>query len=69
MSQVIAVLGTLAVIILMILVLPSLRIIGATEVGLVIKRFALRKLSEDNPIAFRREAGYQADLLMPGLSF
>ncbi|MFI5047331.1 MAG: SPFH domain-containing protein, partial [Acidimicrobiia bacterium] len=28
-----------------------------------------RKLSEDNPIAFRGEAGYQANLLMPGLRF
>ncbi len=37
--------------------------------GLVTKRFAFRKLPEDNPIAFRGEAGYQADLLMPGLRF
>ena len=36
------------------------------EVGLVAKRFAFRKLDEDNPIAFRGEAGYQATLLMPG---
>ncbi len=48
------------------LILPSLRIIGPTEVGLVVKRFGLRKLSKDNPIAFNKEAGYQADLLMPG---
>jgi hypothetical protein len=41
--------------------------IGATEVGLVIKRFGRKKLSEDNPIAFNGEAGYQSDLLMPGL--
>ena len=33
------------------------------------KRFAFRKLGEDNPIAFRGEAGYQATLLMPGLRF
>jgi hypothetical protein len=51
---------------LVILVLPSIRIIGPTEVGLVTKRFALKKLPEDNPIAFHGEAGYQADLLMPG---
>ena len=31
------------------------------EVGLVTKRFAFRKLAEDNPIAFHGEAGYQAD--------
>ncbi len=47
----------------------SFHSIGATEVGLVGKRFAFRKLGEDNPIAFRGEAGYQATLLMPGLRF
>lgn len=41
--------------------------IGPTEVGLVTKRFSFRKLSKDDPIAFGGEAGYQADLLMPGL--
>ncbi|MFO0964100.1 MAG: SPFH domain-containing protein [Gemmataceae bacterium] len=51
------------------LVLPSIRIIGPTDVGLVTKRFAVRKLPEDNPIAFRGEAGYQANLLMPGWYF
>ncbi|MGD0654162.1 MAG: SPFH domain-containing protein [Thermoguttaceae bacterium] len=50
----------------LILLLPSIRIIGPTEVGLVTKRFSFKKLPEDNPIAFRGEAGYQADLLMPG---
>jgi hypothetical protein len=48
------------------LVLPSIRIIGATEVGLVNKRFSFKKLSKDSPIAFNGEAGYQADLLMAG---
>ncbi len=52
-----------------ILVVPSIRIIGPTEVGLVTKRFALSKLPDDNPIAFRGEPGYQADLLMPGWHF
>jgi hypothetical protein len=36
-------------------------------VGLVTKRFSLKKLSEDNPVAFKGEAGYQAELLMAGL--
>ena len=54
------------VFVLLILALPSIRLIGPSEVGLVIKRFGVRKLTEDNPIAFRGEAGYQADLLMPG---
>ena len=47
----------------------SIKTIGPTEVGLVTKRFGLGKLGEDNPIAFRGEAGYQGKLLMPGLRF
>src|SRR5512135_1572656 len=54
---------------IVVVVVPSIRIIGPTEVGLVTKRFALRKLPDDNPIAFRGEAGYQANLLMPGWYF
>ncbi len=54
---------------LAILILPSIQVIGPTEVGLVIKRISLRKLHEDNPIAFEGEAGYQAVLLMPGVRF
>jgi regulator of protease activity HflC (stomatin/prohibitin superfamily) len=55
--------------VLVFLILPSIRVIGPTEVGLIIKRFSTRKLSEDNPIAFNGEAGYQAELLMPGWCF
>lgn len=47
----------------------SIHIIGPAQVGLVNKRFALRRLTSDDPIAFRGEAGYQAALLMPGLRF
>jgi len=59
----------LAILVLAVLVFPSLKVIGPTQVGLVMKRLSFRKLSEDNPVAFRREPGYQADLLMPGLRF
>ncbi len=45
----------------------SLRFIGPTEVGLVRKHYALGKLHNDNPVALHGEAGYQAELLMPGL--
>jgi hypothetical protein len=65
-SGLVMVLALLAVLIL-IVILRSIKKIGPTEVGLVIKRFGLRKLSGDNMIAFENEAGYQADLLMPGL--
>src|SRR6266511_2789161 len=60
----------LAAVLLVLVVLPlSLHRIGPTEVGLVTKRLGRRKLGEDNPIAFAGEAGYQADLLMPGMRF
>ena len=42
--------------------------IGPTQIGLVRKRFG-RKLPGNNPVAFDGEAGYQADLLMPGIRF
>src|SRR6201981_28560 len=48
-------------------IVASLHKIGPTEVGLVTKRFSFKKLAKDNPVAFHGEAGYQADLLMPGL--
>src|SRR6266540_3621459 len=45
----------------------SVRRIGPTEVGLLTKRLSGKKLTSDNPVAFNGEAGYQAELLMPGL--
>ena len=60
---------TALVALVLILVIPSIRIVGPTELGLVTKRFAFKALPEDNPIAFQSEAGYQADLLMPGWHF
>lgn len=64
------VIGGIVVAFLLALVLfNSISLIGPTEIGLVIKRFAFKKLKDDNPIAFHGEAGYQADLLMPGLRF
>src|SRR5262245_43535173 len=57
----------LAVVASALVVILSLHRIGPTQVGLVTKRFAFKRLSEENPIAFEGDAGYQADLLMPGL--
>ena len=54
--------------VVLVLSLSSIYSIGPTEVGLVRKRFGA-KLPGDNPVAFRGEAGYQADMLMPGLRF
>ena len=42
--------------------------VGPNEVGLVIKRVGREKRSE-GPVALDGEAGYQADLLMPGIAF
>src|SRR5438876_2201834 len=50
------------------LLLLSIYSIGPTQVGLVRKRFGA-KLPGDNPVAFLGEAGYQAEVLMPGLRF
>ncbi len=60
--------GPFALFVALGVILPSLRLIGPTEVGLVIKRFG-RRLPGDDLIAFRGEAGYQAELLLPGLRF
>ena len=60
--------GVLAFI-LLVFILPSIRNIGPSEVGLVVKRFSSKKLPDENPVAFDKEAGYQADLLMPGWRF
>ncbi|HEY3295282.1 MAG TPA: SPFH domain-containing protein [bacterium] len=58
-----------ALLILGVIILPSIRMIAPNEVGLVVKRFSNKKLSNGNIVAFRGEAGYQADLLMPGYRF
>ncbi len=58
-----------AVALVAIVVLPSLRRIGPSEIGLLIKRASFAQLTDDSPVAFNGEAGYQASLLMPGLRF
>src|SRR6266702_8119537 len=47
----------------------SIVAIGPAEIGLVIKRVSRRQNTTDTPIAFAGEAGYQAELLMPGVRF
>ena len=46
----------------------SIHRIGPNEVGLVIKRWGGAR-TDDGPVALNGEAGYQADLLMPGIAF
>lgn len=45
----------------------STRIVGATEQGLLNKRFSIRNRTGTNPIAFAGEAGYQGKVLTAGL--
>ena len=59
---------SLAIVSTILFLINSIKLIGPTEVGLVVKRLGA-KLPDDNPIALNGEAGYQADLLMPGLRF
>src|SRR6266436_1827079 len=47
----------------------SVIVIGPAEVGLVVRRLSSRHNTTDTPIAFSGEAGYQSDLLMPGVRF
>jgi hypothetical protein len=56
------------VFLLLVLFFKSIYSIGPTQIGLVRKRFGA-KLPGNNPVAFAGEAGYQAELLMPGLRF
>src|ERR1035438_6833544 len=51
-----------------IVVFKSIYSIGPTQIGVVRKRLGA-KLPGNNPVAFKGEAGYQAELLMPGLRF
>ena len=60
--------GLITVAVAAVIILRSIYSIGPTQVGLVRKRFGA-KLPGDNPLAFRGEAGYQSELLMPGLRF
>jgi hypothetical protein len=46
----------------------SVHRIGPNQVGLVIRRWGRANRSE-GPLALNGEAGYQADLLMPGIAF
>src|SRR5437660_10997247 len=47
----------------------SIVVIGPAEIGLVVKRVSRRHNTTDTPIAFAGEAGWQAELLMPGVRF
>ena len=62
-------LAIVAVAVVAVVVFMSFWNIGPTEVGLVRKRFSLKRLRSGSPVALHGEAGYQADLLTTGLRF
>ena len=69
MTATVAIAVAVAAFFIVVVAFKSVHRIGPSEVGLVTKKVGFRKLHGDNPIAFRGEAGYQAELLMPGLRF
>ncbi len=60
--------GSGVIVVAVAVVVASFRTIGPAQVGLVTKRIG-RRLGADQILALKGEAGYQADLLMPGLRF
>ena len=58
-----------AMAVVVVVVFMSFWNIGPTEVGLVRKRFSLKRLRSGSPVALHGEAGYQANLLTTGLRF
>jgi len=69
MLTTVAIAVAVAAFLVLVVAFKSVHRIGPSEVGLVNKKLGFRKLHGDNPVAFRGEAGYQAELLMPGLRF
>ena len=61
--------GLICIAIVSLVLFKSFKSIGPTQIGLVNKRLSFSTLKADNPIAFEGEAGYQEQLLMPGLRF
>jgi hypothetical protein len=64
---VLQILASIVLALALLVVLLSLHRIGPAQIGLVNRRYSAQKLTDNNPIAFHGEAGYQAELLMPGL--
>ena len=62
------VVGSAVAVFVVLVIFNSVYSIGPTQIGLVRKRLGA-ELPGNNPVAFKGEAGYQAELLMPGLRF
>jgi regulator of protease activity HflC (stomatin/prohibitin superfamily) len=68
-SAIVLIIALVIAFLVVVAAMKSINVIGPTEVGLVTKRIAFRRLSSGNPIAFHGEAGYQATLLSAGVRF
>ena len=55
------------IVLVFILVLPSIFVIGANDVGILTKKMTGAKLPEGTVVARKGENGLQADILMPGI--
>ncbi|HEY3195070.1 MAG TPA: SPFH domain-containing protein [Candidatus Dormibacteraeota bacterium] len=69
LTLLLSLLAALVVFAAFIVIARSIVAIGPAQVGLVIKRVSSKHNTTDTPIAFDGEAGYQSELLMPGLRF
>jgi regulator of protease activity HflC (stomatin/prohibitin superfamily) len=61
--------ATVVFVVALFVVARSVIVIGPAQVGLVVRRFSRRHNTTDTPIVFEGEAGYQSELLMPGVRF
>src|SRR5258708_11238962 len=61
--------ATILALVVLLVVARSFIVIGPAQVGLVTRRVSSRHNATDDPIAFSGEAGYQSELLMPGVRF
>ena len=68
MTTIMIVAIAVAALVVLVVAMKSFISIGPAQVGLVNKRVG-RKLGDGQLVALKCEAGYQADLLMPGLRF
>src|SRR3954471_2109784 len=68
MTWVVIIVVGVVVTLLVLALAKSLKYIGPTDVGLVVKRFG-RRLSDGSVLAMKGEAGFQHQLLMPGWRF
>src|ERR1700682_5252490 len=63
------VVAAILTLVVLVVIAKSFIVIGPAQVGLGTRRVSSRHNSTDDPVAFAGEAGYQSELLMPGVRF